>query len=361
MADFESLIRAWNGESVIVHYDQPSDAMIFIAIHSSRLGPATGGTRMHRYNNHTDALRDVLKLAEGMTRKFAIADFPRGGGKAVISTSAPLFGKERTGLLERYGRLIGQLNGLFYTGPDIGTSPEDMDVIAERGKPFVHSCTPDAGGAGSSGPATALGVFTGMQVMCEHLFGDRLLKNRTVLVQGAGSVGAQLIRHLKDAGAGVMFSDVDDQTAQWIRRKYDIPFVAPGDVFDTPCDILSPCAMGGILNHETVGRLKCKAVVGGANNQLESPGNAENLMQRGIVYAPDYVVNFGGAIAITGIESLGWSHEQAMREVAERVETSLTEILGIAKDKRISTEYAAEELATRRLTRYNKQTAGTTA
>jgi glutamate dehydrogenase/leucine dehydrogenase len=208
----ESMIREWDGETVIVRFDPPTGAWILIAIHSSRLGPSTGGTRMKHYPHLKAALEDVLKLSAGMTYKFAVPGFARGGGKAVISIPEDLKPKPRTGLLRRYGELVHQLGGYFYTGPDIGTSPEDMDTIAETGAPYVFSRTPAAGGAGSSGPFTALGVFTGIQAACGHVFGDSSLKGRRVLVQGAGSVGTELIELLGDDGATILFSEIDEES-----------------------------------------------------------------------------------------------------------------------------------------------------
>ncbi len=163
----EQLLKDWDGETVVVRYDRPTGAWIFIAIHSTRLGPATGGTRMMPYPSPEAAIDDALKLAAGMTYKFAVPSFPRGGGKAVIAIPDDFDPQSRTDLLRRYGKLIQQLGGLFYTGPDVGTSSTDMDIIAETGAPYIHSRTPSAGGAGSSGPATAMGVFTGIQVVCD--------------------------------------------------------------------------------------------------------------------------------------------------------------------------------------------------
>ena len=351
MSEMETLIQAWDGESVIVRPDHPTGALIFVAIHSTRLGPATGGTRMRQYADHSQALDDALRLAGGMTRKFAVADFPRGGGKAVISIPHALSPDARTGLLHRYGKLIGQLGGYFYTGPDVGTTSDDMDLIARHGAPYVHSCTPAAGGAGSSGPATALGVFTGIKVMCEHLFGEASLVKRKVLVQGAGSVGGVLIEHLLEAGAEVIFSEVDEQILGRLRDRPNLRFVPSDKTLETECDILSPCAMGGLFDEHSIPKLRCRAIVGGANNQLASPKDAELLRQRKILYAPDYVVNFGGAMAITGIEAFGWSPDEANTRVIETVRQALSQILRISEESGITTEDAAGQLAGQRLSK----------
>jgi leucine dehydrogenase len=236
----EALIREWDGESVVVQYDQQTGAWIFIAVHSSHLGPATGGTRMKHYSKPEAALEDVLRLARGMTYKFAVPRFERGGGKAVIAVPEQLEPAARSGLLQRYGKLIHQLGGYFFTGPDVGTSSADMDTIARTGAPYVFARTPEAGGAGSSGPYTALGVFTAIQTACEHVYGSASLEERTVLVQGAGSVGGTLIQHLLDSDASVLFSEVDENLIQQFRNERGLAFVPANDMNDTHSDVLTP-------------------------------------------------------------------------------------------------------------------------
>jgi leucine dehydrogenase len=341
----ESLLREWDGEAVIVRYDRPTGAWIFIAIHSTRLGPATGGTRMKHYPNLEAALRDVLRLATGMTYKFAVPGIERGGGKAVISIPKELEPDARPDLLRRYGGLVHQLGGFFYTGPDVGTSPTDMDIIAETGSPYIFCRTPAAGGAGSSGPVTALGVFTGIQVACEHIFGEASLKGRKVLVQGVGSVGGTLIEHLCAAGAEVMFSEVDAGIIHCFEDEPGFQFIPVEEVYTTECDVFAPCALGGVLNANTIPHLKCRVVAGGANNQLASPEDAERLRARGIIYAPDYVVNVGGAMAIPGIESLGWSQAEAEKQVVESVRGALLRIFELAAEEGITTDAAARRIA----------------
>jgi leucine dehydrogenase len=345
----EALIRHWDGESVLIRFDRPTRAWIMIAIHSTRLGPATGGTRMKSYPNLKEALRDALNLALGMTYKFAVADFPRGGAKAVIDLPPDFDPQARAGLLRRYGALVHQLGGLYQTGPDLGTSPADMDIIAETGAPYVFCRTPEKGGAGDSGPPTAIGVISGMQAVCEQLFGDASLAGRRVLVQGAGSVGRTLIDLLREADAELLFSDVDQDTIRHFRDELKLPFVAAEDVYDTACDIFAPCALGGILNQDTIPRLQCLAVAGAANNQLVEPSDADKLSQKGILYAPDYVINFGGAIAITGIESMGWSPTEAEAHVRS-VKQTLKHIFQTAAAEKISTDAAARRIAESRLT-----------
>ncbi len=346
----EALLREWDGESVIIRYDRPTKSWIFIAVHSSRLGPPTGGTRMKHYPNPEAALDDVLRLARGMTYKFAVPRFARGGGKCVIAIPEQLEPEARSGLLQRYGELLHQLGGFFYTGPDVGTSSADMDTIARTGAPYVFARTPEAGGAGSSGPFTALGVFTAIQTACEHVFGTASLEERTILVQGTGSVGGTLIQHLLNSGATVLFSEVDENLIEQFRDKRGLTFVTADDLNDTQCDVLSPCALGGILNEQSIPKLKCRIIAGGANNQLARPEDAERIHGRGILYAPDYVVSIGGAMAITGMEALNWSSEEAAERVMQSVRGALERIFRMSAERGITTEEAARQVAEENLT-----------
>jgi leucine dehydrogenase len=337
-------MTGWDGESIVTRFDRETGAWIIVALHSSRLGPASGGTRMIPYPDLEAARRDAMRLAAGMTYKWAAAGFPRGGGKAVLAAPAGLDPGSRNGLLRRYGSLVQELSGRFWTGADAGTTAEDMDLIAETGAPFVFSRTPARGGAGGSGPWTALGVHGAIETVCRRLFGEASPAGRRVLVQGAGSVGRSLIERLAAAQARVSFTDVIPDACRGLPGE----FVAPGEVFSTPCDIFAPCALGAVLNADTIPRLLCRAVVGAANNQLAEVEDAARLRSRGILYAPDFVVNAGGAIAITGIESLGWSAERAEREVRGIADT-LSRVLDLAEAEGLTTEAAARRLADQRL------------
>jgi glutamate dehydrogenase/leucine dehydrogenase len=345
----DSLIKGWDGEEVIIRHDKPTGAWILIAIHSTLLGPAAGGTRMKSYPDFRAALQDALRLAEAMTYKFAVPGISRGGGKAVIYLPAHFESSRRPDLLRRYGSLIRQLGGLYYTGPDVGTSSSDMNLIAETGSPYVFGRTPEAGGAGDSGPITALGVFAGIRVVCEHLFKNSSVKGRRILVQGAGSVGRTLMDLLNHAGAEVWFSDIDDSVVCRFRDEKGFRCVPTESVYGTECDIFSPCALGGILNATTIPQLKCKAVAGGANNQFARPEDMALLSKRGILYAPDYVINAGGAIGIPGIEALGWSKERAEKEVTGGIQGALRRIFGISESEGIPADVAARRLAEERL------------
>jgi leucine dehydrogenase len=345
----ESALRGWDGEHVVVRYDRTTGAWIFIAVHSTRLGPAVGGTRMKSYPSARSALQDALRLSAGMTYKFAVPGMPFGGGKAVIALPGRLDPESRRGLLLRHGKLVRQLGGLYSTAPDVGTSSADMDIVAETGAPHVFGRSPAAGGSGSSGPATALGVFTGIQVACESLFGDSGLKGRSILVQGVGSVGGTLVEHLVGAGAAVAFSEVDEALIGRFRDGLGLEFVSDERAHATACDVFAPCALGGGLNSETIPRLGCRAVVGGANNQLAGPEDAERLRARGVLYAPDYVVNVGGAMAGLLMETRSWTRERAEAEVVDKVRSALRRVFDVASARGITTDDAARRIAEERL------------
>lgn len=341
----DALFSHWDGETVILRRDRPSGAWVCIAIHSTHLGPAVGGTRMMEYPDLGAAVRDALRLAEGMTFKFATPGMPFGGGKAVISLPAGFDPRGRPALLRRYGELLGQLGGMFRTGPDVGTTPGDMDLIAESGDPYVMSRSASMGGTGDPGPFTARGVFTGIEVVCDRLFGSKSLAGRRILVQGAGDVGRNLIAYLCDAGAEVLFSEVDEGAVRDVSERFAAEFVLPADVFTTECDVFAPCALGNVLNSETIPRLRCRAVVGSANNQLGEPEDAERLRSIGILYAPDYVVNVGGVMAILGLEFQGWTGDRAEQEVVDAVRVVLHRIFESSQREGINTEAAARKIA----------------
>ena len=294
MSDLETMIREWDGLATVVQYDALTGTWIFIALHDDTLGRPMGGTRMRVYPTPADGLLDAQRLAEGMTHKWAGAGIELGGGKAVLAVPRPLEGAERTGLLRRYGRLVESLHGTFSTGQDLGTTPEDMAVIAGETR-YVHGREGSA--VTDPGPYTARGVQAAVRAVVRRVFGSDELAGRTVLVQGVGDVGGPLARGLAAAGARVLVSDADPERARAFADELGGETVAPEAVFDTPCDVFTPCAIGAVLNRETIPRLACRAVCGSANNQLERPEDADLLHQRGILYAPDYIANSGGAIA----------------------------------------------------------------
>lgn len=292
------LIEAWNGIGVVIRHDRPTGTWIFVALHDDTLGPPTGGCRMKVYERPEDGLLDALRLAEGMTHKWAAMDFPYGGGKSVLAIPRPLEGEERRGLLHRFGFLLNSLGGVYGTGEDLGTTPEDMKEIASVSEHVIglHGRTE---GPMDPGPFTALGVFEGIKAAVRHVDGTDDLAGRSVLVQGVGDVGGPLARRLSDAAAEILISDLDTARGRALAEEVDGTFVESADVYETECDVYAPCAVGATLNSETIPRLRCRIVAGAANNQLGTEEDAERLHARGILFAPDYVINGGGAMAFT--------------------------------------------------------------
>jgi len=343
----EDLIRSWDGEEVAVHYDHPSGTWMFVCIHSSRRGPAGGGTRMNTYATPADGLEDAMRLSSAMTLKMAATDIPFGGAKAVLAVPSLPEGDERRRLLLRYGDLAASLGRNFQTGPDVNTTIADMDVIGER---HAHVfCQSEArGGSGDPGPYTARGVFHGIRASVAHAFGTADLDGRSVLVQGVGDVGARLAEQLAEAGADVLVSDIDPARAGALADRIGASVVPPESVIGLECDVYAPCALGATLNAETIPQLRCRIVAGCANNQLAEAADADRLSGAGILYAPDYVINAGGVIHAWGTESLGWDPETVETRLAG-VGDSLREIYRRAEADRVTTEAAAERLARARL------------
>jgi leucine dehydrogenase len=340
---FEKLIAEWDGERVVIRYDAPSSAWMFICMHSTRLGPAGGGTRMRVYESPEDGLADAMRLSKAMTAKLAVAGMSFGGGKAVLAVREIPQGDERRELLLRYGDTVASLRGGFVTAPDMNTTEHDMDVVAECAPGFVFCRSVEDGGAGNSAPATALGVFHGMRATAQRAFG-RDLDGLSVLVQGAGGVGGALIELLAAAGADVLVSDVDADRVHAAQGRA----VPPERALETECDIFAPCAVGGILNEQTIARLRCRVVAGAANNQLATPGDAQRLAARGILYVPDFVINAGGVFHGIGKELLGWDDGRLGREL-EAIGDTLREVFDRAERDGTSTEVAAQRLADERL------------
>jgi leucine dehydrogenase len=349
MPTFEELIESWDGETVVIRPDRESGAWIFICVHSTRRGPAGGGTRMNVYSAPADGLRDAMLLSAAMTRKLAVAGLPFGGGKAVLAVPEIPTGEARRALFLRYGDLVASLGGTYRTSSDMNTGEADMDVIGERTE-FVFGRSVDHGGAGNPAPPTALGVFHGIRASLAHAFGSDELNGRTVLVQGAGAVGASLAERLAEAGATVLVADIDAERAELLATRIGGRTLPAGDVVGTECDVYAPCAVGGTLSVEAVPRLRCRIVAGSANNQLADDAAADLLHERGILYAPDYVINAGGAIGIVGLEQLGWGEPELNTGLAAIGDT-LREIYARADAEGTSTAAAADAVADERLTR----------
>jgi leucine dehydrogenase len=347
MSAFEELLETWDGETAVIRRDRETDGWIFVCIHSTRRGPAGGGTRMKVYGSPAEGLEDAMRLSAAMSRKLAVAGLPFGGGKAVIAVPEIPSGPPRRELLLRYGDLVASLGGTYRTSSDMNIDEADLDVIWERTK-YVFGRSVANGGSGSPARPTALGVFHGIRASVAHLDGSDALQGRRILVQGAGGVGAQLADHLATAGASVLVADLDQARAQAVARRVNGDVIPPGEVFRTDADVYAPCAVGGILDVDSASRIRCAVVAGSANNQLAQPEAADVLAARGILYAPDYVINAGGAIGVAGTEQLGWSAAEVNAALAGIGET-LREVYRRSDDQGISTAAAADALAEERL------------
>jgi glutamate dehydrogenase/leucine dehydrogenase len=281
-----------------------------------------------------------MQLSAAMTRKMAAVGAPRGGGKAVLAVPSLPAGEPRRRLLLRYGDLVASLGGSYRTAGDMNVSPEDLDVVAERCR-WVYGTS---SGGGDSGRGTARGVLHGIRASVEHVFGSAELDRRTVVVQGCGAVGGDLARSLAAEGAIVLVSDVDHERA----RATGLKTVSPDEVVGSQCDVYAPCAIGGTLNADSIPRLRCRIVAGSANNQLGDDADAERLRARGILYAPDYVINAGGVVQLVGVEDEGWDEERLERGLAGIGDT-LRSIFDEATDAGITPAAAADRLVAARL------------
>jgi valine dehydrogenase (NAD+) len=333
-------------EQVVFCQDKQSGLKAIIGIYSTALGPALGGTRFYPYASEADALADVLDLSRGMAYKNALAGLDLGGGKAVIWGDPEQLKSEA--LLRAYGRFVESLNGRYYTACDVGTYVADMDVIARETR-YVTGRSVEHGGAGDSSILTAWGVFQGMRAAAEHVWGTPSLAGKRVGVAGLGKVGKYLTGHLVTDGAEVVATDVNPKALEWVRATHpevelvdDAAALVAADL-----DVYAPCALGGALNDETVPVLRAKVVAGAANNQLAHPGIEKVLADRGILYAPDYVVNAGGVIQVAD-EIEGFNFDRAKLR-ATRIYDTTREILRLADDEGVPPAVAADRLAERRM------------
>lgn len=299
-------------EQVVFCNDKASGLKAIIGIHNTTLGPSLGGTRMWHYAKHEDAVLDVLRLSRGMTFKASIAGLNLGGGKAVIIGDSRTMKNEA--LLRRFGKFVESLNGKYITAEDVGMSTKDMEQIhTETG--HVTGLPEYLGGSGDPSPVTAYGVYMGMKASAKHVYGSDNLNGKKVVVQGAGNVGRYLIQHLVNEGAEVMVADIfEDRLKEVQAVAPQAKVIDPDSVFTQTMDIFAPCALGGILNDHTIPSLACAIVAGGANNQLQEEGkHGAMLMDRGIAYAPDFLINSGGLINVYG-EIVGYNKEVAMKK-----------------------------------------------
>ena len=330
-------------ERVVEATDDARGFHAFIAVHDTTLGPALGGMRVWNYDSAAAAREDVLRLARGMTYKSAVARTGLGGGKSVVLAD-PLTGKSDE-LFLFMGAVVDSLGGKYITAEDVGTSTYDLDVVAQQTR-WVTGRSREVGGSGDPSPFTALGTFRSIEVSLDRdTSGD--LAGCAVAIQGLGHVGYWLAHHLHRAGAELYVSDLHAARVERARDEFGARIVPQDEIFDAPCDVFAPCALGAILDDETIPRLRCKVVCGAANNQLAEPRHADALASRGILYAPDYVVNAGGVLNISvELEPRGYDEARAIEKV-ENIPHALREIYARARAEGITTAEASDRLAER--------------
>ncbi len=315
-----------------------------IAVHSTVLGPGLGGCRMWPYASTEEALTDVLRLSRGMTYKAAAAGLNLGGGKAVIIGDPK---KDKTEALFRaFGRYVESLGGLYITAEDVGTDTEDMEVVQHETR-WVTGLPPEHGGGGDPSPVTAFGTLQGIKAAVEHLDNDSL-KGRSVAVQGLGSVGYHLAKFLREEGAKVFGADIDTEAIEK-ARELGVEIVPTDEILEVECDVVAPCALGAVINDDSIPRLRCRIVAGAANNQLKEDRHGQELHDRGILYAPDYVINAGGLINVYN-ELVGYNREVAMR-MARGIFANMARLFAISRTQSIPTYLAADRLAEERIAR----------
>jgi leucine dehydrogenase len=337
---------ALDHEQVVVRRGERSRLYCVIAVHSTALGPALGGLRIWHYADESDALRDAMRLAAGMTLKAAAAGLELGGGKGVICAPADgLEGARRRAALLDFGDLVESLDGRYITAEDVGTTPADLIVVSRR-TAHLTGLPPDRGGSGDPSPFTAIGVEAAIRACAAERWGDSNLTGRTACVVGLGHVGAGLARRLADAGCELTVSDID-AGKRAVADTLGATWIEPDEATLADCDVLVPCALGGAITAANVDRLRCEVVCGSANNQLAADALADALAERGILYAPDFIANAGGLIHVF-MEIGSYSEERAVAR-AEGIEETLTEVFSLALKLGVTPLAAARELADRRL------------
>jgi leucine dehydrogenase len=332
-------------EGVHAFHDGATGLKCVIAVHSTALGPAAGGCRMWNYTTGDAMLTDVLRLSQGMSYKNAMAGIPLGGGKAVI-WGDPKSDKSPE-LFRAFGRAVESLQGRYYTAEDVGVDVADMAIVREETR-FVAGLDEGTAASGDPSPVTAKGVYLGIREVARRLFGTDDLNGRTIAVQGVGSVGGYTCDHLAKAGAHLIITDIDQDALAAVAARTGARIVAPNDIYDAEADIFSPNALGAIINEKTLARLKVKGIAGGANNQLVVPEMGEFLRRKGILYAPDYVINGGGIINVAAEISGSYSRDWVEATLARLIVT-LGEVLDEAIETGQPTNYVADRIARARI------------
>lgn len=344
MGTFELLGKHGDHEEVVYCHDKNVGLKAIIAIHNTSLGPALGGTRMWNYKSEEDALVDVLRLSKGMTYKASAAGLNLGGGKAVIIGDSKT--QKTEGLFRAFGQFINSLNGKYITAEDVGTCVQDMEYVFME-TPWVTGIPKEFGGSGDPSPYTAHGVLMGIKAAAKEKLGTDNIKGMRVAVQGLGNVGTNLVKYLTQEGAKVIVSDIDPEKIKKHVDQYKTEAAQPDSILFADCDILAPCALGAVINDNTIGKLKCKVVAGGANNQLAEARHGNQLRELGILYAPDYVVNAGGLMNVF-VELEGYTHDRAL-DKTRKIYDNCMQVFSIAKRDGIGTHTAADRLAEERI------------
>lgn len=340
-------------EQIVFCHDKDTGLKAIIGIHNTVLGPALGGTRMWNYANEWEALNDVLRLSRGMTYKSAISGLNLGGGKAVIIGDAKA--DKTPEMMIKFGQFIHSLSGKYITAEDVGTTTPDMDLIRDV-TPYVTGISESKGGSGNPSPVTAYGVYMGMKAAAKHRFGSDSLNGKRVLVQGTGHVGETLIDYLTKEGALVQIADINHARMEEVAAKYGAKIYMGDDVYSADVDIYAPCALGATVNDETIGRLKAKIIAGAANNQLANEQvHGRILQEKGILYAPDFLINAGGIINVYA-EIVGYDKAEALRRTENIYNTTL-EIFSFAEANGITTQQAAMSIAQKRIDDRKKEMA----
>ncbi|WP_452218859.1 Glu/Leu/Phe/Val family dehydrogenase [Lacinutrix undariae] len=334
-----------NHEQIVFCNDKDTGLKAIIGIHNTVLGPALGGTRMWNYNNEWEALNDVLRLSRGMTFKSAITGLNLGGGKAVIIGDAKT--QKTPELMKKFGEFVHSLSGRYITAEDVGMATSDMDLVREV-TPYVTGISESKGGAGNPSPITAYGVFMGMKAAAKYKFGSDVLEDKNVYVQGIGNVGEALVEHLVNEGANVTITDISEERLEEVKSKYGVKIYRGNDIYSETMDIYAPCALGATINDDTINKIKAQVIAGAANNQLADENIHGKLLQdRGIVYAPDFLINAGGIINVYA-ELENYGRPEIIRKTENIYNTTL-EILEKAKASTITTNEAALQIAKERI------------
>jgi leucine dehydrogenase len=340
-----------NHEQIVFCNDKDTGLKAIIGIHNTVLGPALGGTRMWQYRNEWEALNDVLRLSRGMTYKSAITGLNLGGGKAVIIGDAKT--QKTPQLMKRFGEFVHSLSGKYITAEDVGMETADMDLVRDV-TPYVTGISENRGGAGNPSPITAYGVFMGMKAAAKYKFGSDVLEDRKVIVQGVGHVGEALVEHLTNEGAKVIIADINQERLLEVSKKYGAKIYTGNDIYSEDVDIYAPCALGATINDDTIYKIKAKVIAGAANNQLaQEEKHGLILRERGIVYAPDFLINAGGIINVYA-ELEGYDKKEIMRKTENIYNTTL-EILSNAETNKITTNSAALNIAQKRIETRKKE------